>query len=68
MKRHFGILNRGNESDPWDTWSPTACGLETESPMTERWDEVTCKNCLKIKNRKLRRFSKKTLEQIAKND
>lgn len=47
-KTHFGYVERANESDNNDYWSSTACGLEyTESDMTDRKNEVTCKNCLR---------------------
>ena len=48
MKTHYGYCERANESDNNDYWSETYCGLEeTESPMTDRINEVTCKRCLK---------------------
>ncbi len=51
MKRtHFASVDRANESDNNDYWSDTACGLEyTESPLSDDWEEVTCKHCLKRK-------------------
>lgn len=48
-KIHYAICERANESYNRDEWSETACGLEyTESPLTDRKKEVTCKNCLRI--------------------
>jgi len=49
MKTHYGTCDRANESDNQDYWSDTFCGLEyTESLMTDRENEVTCKRCLKV--------------------
>ena len=49
-KTHYAYVARANESDPEDYWSYPVCGLkESESPLTDRWDEVTCKKCLKQK-------------------
>lgn len=48
MKTHFAYCDRANESDNTNYWGITACGLEyTESPVTDRKNEVTCKNCIK---------------------
>ncbi len=48
MKTHYALVDRANESNPHDEWGDTFCGLEyTESPLTNRKDEVTCKKCLK---------------------
>lgn len=48
MKIHFAEVERGNENNPHDEWSSTLCGLEyTESMLTNRDDEITCKRCLK---------------------
>lgn len=48
VKIHFAEVDRANESDNNDYWSTTLCGLEyTESPMTNKINEVTCKKCLK---------------------
>lgn len=47
-KTHYAQCDKANESNPEDYWGITACGLEyTESPMSERIEHVTCKNCLK---------------------
>lgn len=47
-KTHFAEIERGNESNPYDEISSTLCGLEeTESPVTNKIEEVTCKKCLK---------------------
>jgi hypothetical protein len=32
-------------------WGWTYCGLDVCAKRTNRWDKVTCKNCLKIKRR-----------------
>ena len=49
MKTHYATVDRANESDNYDYWSNTLCGLEyTESPLTDKMKEVTCKKCLKI--------------------
>jgi hypothetical protein len=46
-KTHYASCDRANESDPEDYWGKTLCGLEyTESPMSDRIEYVTCKNCL----------------------
>ena len=51
-KTHYATCDRANESDTQDYWSNTLCGLEyTESPMSERIIEVTCKKCLKKFNK-----------------
>ena len=48
MKTHFAEVERGNESNPYDEWGPTLCGLEfTESPLTNNIKYVTCKKCIK---------------------
>jgi len=47
-KTHYATVERANESDNNDYWSATLCGLEyTESPLSDKWIEVTCKHCLK---------------------
>jgi len=47
-KTHFAEVERGNESNPHDEWERTLCGLEyTESPITNKIEEVTCKKCLR---------------------
>ena len=52
MKTHFANVDRANESDPNDYWSPTVCGIdETESPLSDRWEYVTCKKCLRNKEK-----------------
>lgn len=52
MKTHFAELESGNEGYPYDEWSQTVCGLEyTESPLTNNWNEVSCKRCLQLKER-----------------
>jgi hypothetical protein len=53
MKTHFAHCDRANKSDNNNYWGITACGLEyTESHLTDRKNEVTCKNCLKRIKRK----------------
>jgi len=48
MKIHFAEVERGNESNPHDEWGSTLCGLEyTQSPITNKINEVTCKKCLR---------------------
>ena len=48
-KTHYGEVERANESDNHDYWSDTLCGLEeSESPMTDKIKEVSCKKCIKI--------------------
>jgi len=60
MKTHYGSCQRANESDNQDHWSKTSCGLEyTESPMTDKPKEITCKSCLKIYNKHLQMFKDK---------
>ncbi len=47
-KTHFAEVENANESDNNNYWSATLCGLEyTESPMTNKLEEVTCKKCLR---------------------
>ena len=47
-KIHYATVDRANESDNHDYWSETLCGLEyTESPMSDKIREVTCRKCLK---------------------
>lgn len=47
-KQHYAYVELGNENNPHDEWSETACGLELEpSHMTNRQEWVTCKNCLR---------------------
>lgn len=51
-KTHFAHVERGNESQPFDEWSTTACGLEEcESPASDNWEYVTCKRCLGKKDK-----------------
>lgn len=46
-KVHFAQVERGNESQIHDEWGPTMCGMiEHESPVTNKWDGVTCKKCI----------------------
>lgn len=56
-KTHYGSVDRANESDTQDYWSNTLCGLEYhESPMSDRIEYVTCKNCKKIYTKRLKDF------------
>lgn len=53
MKTHFCHIERGHEGDPMTYYSDTACGLhECEADMSDDKKDVTCKNCLKVLNRK----------------
>lgn len=48
-KTHYASVERGNESQPYDEWSETACGLELEPDhLTNDKKWVTCKNCLRL--------------------
>jgi len=47
-KTHFAEIDRANESQNFDEYGTTLCGLEfTESPISDKINEVTCKKCLK---------------------
>jgi Fe-S oxidoreductase len=60
MKIHYGIVERANESDNNDYWSETLCGLsETESPMSNHINEVSCKKCIN-KYKKYENHAKET--------
>lgn len=64
MKTHFAIKTySANESCNQDEWTNTWCGLEdTESPVTQNEELVTCKNCKKA----LEKFPvKKFIEQAS---
>jgi len=51
MKTHFGIVENGNESNPRDEWSDPICGVYADNPdMTNKWEFVNCKKCLKRKD------------------
>ena len=48
-KTHYALCDHANESDNSDYWSSTLCGLEeTESPLSDRINNVDCKHCLRI--------------------
>lgn len=48
MAIHYADVERGNESNPHDEWSATACGLELEpKALNNQIRHVTCKNCLR---------------------
>lgn len=48
-KTHFATCDKANESNNHDEWHRTLCGLEeTESPLSDRIEYVSCKKCLKI--------------------
>lgn len=47
-KIHYADVDYGNESNPYDEWSETICGLEyTESELSNKIEDVTCKKCIK---------------------
>ena len=47
-KTHYGTVDRANESDNYDYWSDTFCGLkEAEVRMSDNIKFVNCKRCLK---------------------
>jgi hypothetical protein len=47
-KTHFAEITKANESNSFDEEGTTLCGLEyTESPVTNKIEEVTCKKCLR---------------------
>lgn len=47
-KTHYATVERGNESNPYDEWSGTLCGLDyTESPLSNNIKHVDCKRCLR---------------------
>jgi hypothetical protein len=56
MKIHYASVERGNESNPYDEWSKTACGLDLESHLTNKIERITCKNCLNALRRHLKRY------------
>lgn len=48
MKVHYEIVfSEPDESDP-EGWSEVACRMYTVENLTKYEDQVTCKNCLKI--------------------
>ena len=52
---HYANVERGNESYPYDEWGETACGLEyTNSSLSDNWEFVSCKNCLKVREKWLK--------------
>jgi hypothetical protein len=54
MKIHYATLTPGSPNDCDEYCDYTLCGLEnTESPMSNKVSEVTCKNCLKQIERSL---------------
>jgi hypothetical protein len=53
METHFASCDQATESDNTTYWYDTACGLrDCESDMSDKVDDVTCKNCLKVLNKK----------------
>lgn len=57
-KTHFAFCEHANESDNNDYWTPTLCGLEeTESPLSDRIEYVSCKKCLKIYEKRISKGS-----------
>lgn len=61
MKTHFAYIDKANESDPVGYIGTTLCGLEyTESPVSDRVGDITCKKCLKrivIKSKEAKKMS-----------
>lgn len=52
MVTHYGYVDRGNESEPWDDWIDPICGVKSEdADMTDKQQYVTCKRCLKLLNK-----------------
>ena len=58
MKVHYSTKEEVNESDNNVYWAEkTACGLhETEAPLDNNWDYVTCKRCLKVKSNEVKDY------------
>ena len=50
MRTHFATVDPANESDNHDYWSEPICGTYTET-LSDKWELVTCKRCLKIKQK-----------------
>lgn len=54
MKIHFGFFeNYGNYESPCYGCEETICGCTGENALentVDKWDEVTCKNCLRLKD------------------
>jgi hypothetical protein len=47
-KIHFAEVEKANESQNFDEWAMTLCGLQYgEHIVTDKIQEVTCKKCLK---------------------
>ena len=65
MKVHFGFFeNYGDYESPCYGCETTVCGCTGENAIentVDNWNEVTCKNCLKIKD------AVKTTFRITKN-
>ena len=55
MKIHFGIIsNEGNYESPLYYCEKTLCGYDSEIPCgnaVDNWKYVTCKKCLKLKDK-----------------
>jgi hypothetical protein len=55
MKVHFGIIiDEGDYEHPLSTCEETLCGCTGEEPCmnaVEEWQMVTCKKCLKLKQK-----------------
>lgn len=71
-KTHYAEVLYGTECNPSDDWGYTACGLEyTESPLSNKWDNVDCKRCISarksVENEQKHRYDNHypTLEQLA---
>jgi len=58
METHYGYMeNYGDYESPFWGCERTACGCTGEKACentTDEWDYVTCKNCLKVKNKVIR--------------
>jgi hypothetical protein len=55
MKTHFAMMSAGNENDPDDDWSDPICGTHLRAvndlQLSNDWEFVDCKICLKRKER-----------------
>jgi hypothetical protein len=61
-KTHYATCDKANESDNNNYWSNTFCGMEyTESPLSDRIQDVNCKKCLK-------RYEKQKTEKLKTTD
>jgi len=62
-KTHYATVERGNESNPYDEWSDTICGMPEPKAhvVSDQRKHITCKNCL----RALEKFDNFTDEYLA---